>query len=161
MEEQGPFDQILKPERPPAERDRTAIAIVVLSVVLGIFLLILVLPPVSILDSDDGGPSLPDNVATTLRDDMPAPPAGFEAVSGLYDLSVSAPVSRSARITVNLSTNVGPEEQLSLFTYQENEWRRLGDAPSPRAVRPRRATLPSCRRTSPSSARAIPRPSVS
>lgn len=127
MEEQGPFDQILHQE-PKPERDRTALAIVVLSVALGIFLLILVLPPVSILDSDGGGASLPNNIATTLRDEMPAPPTGFEAVSGLYDLSVSAPVERAARLTVNLSTNVGPEEQLSLFTYQSNEWQRLGSA---------------------------------
>ena len=127
MEEHGPFDDILKPEA-PQQRDRTAVAIVALSIVLGVFLLILVLPPVSILEDDGGSSSVPSDISTTRRDEMPPPPAGFEAVSALFDLSVSAPVTRAARLTVNLSTNVGPNEALALFTYQNDEWRRLGEA---------------------------------
>lgn len=127
-EEHGPFDEILQPEAPYA-RDRTALIVVGLSIALGVLLLILVLPPISILDSGGGGGAeLPDNIATTIRDDMPAPPAGFEAVSSLFDLSVAAPVSQKAKLTVNLSSTVAADEELSLFTYQGDEWERLGDA---------------------------------
>ena len=50
-EEQGPFDRILQPE-PPKEGDRAAIVIVAAGIVLGLILLLLVLPPISILDDD-------------------------------------------------------------------------------------------------------------
>ncbi|MCH8853304.1 MAG: hypothetical protein IID41_11735, partial [Planctomycetes bacterium] len=54
MEDKGPFNRILHSE-PLKDRDRAAVVIVVLGIVLGLVLLILVLPPVSIFSNDDSG----------------------------------------------------------------------------------------------------------
>jgi hypothetical protein len=132
MEDKGPFDRILQPEPPHGERDRSAAFIVAATIILGVILLALVLPPISILDSggDGGGDGTSDlgPVVTRLRDELPAPPDGFEAVSGLYDLETREPVDRAARLTVNLSSNVSSGEQLLLFTYVDGEWRQIGTA---------------------------------
>jgi hypothetical protein len=126
MEEQGPFDRILQSE-PIRYRDRAATAIVVIGVALGLLLLILVLPPISIFDDGeetvDIGP-----VTATIADELPSPPEGFEAVSGLLELSAQEPVHRPARLTVNLSAQVSEGEELSLFTYDDGRWRRLAEA---------------------------------
>src|SRR3990172_6426809 len=126
MEEQGPFDRILQAE-PVRHRDRTATLIVVIGVALGLLLLILVLPPVSIFDDGektvDIGP-----VTATIADELPAPPEGFEAGSGLLELSAQEPVRQPARLTVELSAQVSEGEELSLFTYDDGRWRRLADA---------------------------------
>ncbi len=126
MADQGPFDRILQAE-PTRQRDRAAVFIVVISVVLGALLLVLVLPPVSIFDNG-GGAGVTGPVTATLRDELPAPPEGFEAVSGLFDLSAEGPVNRPARLTVSLSAPVQENERLQLFTYQDGGWHELGDA---------------------------------
>src|SRR3990172_10445163 len=104
MEEQGPFDRILQAD-PVRRRDRAATVIVVIGVALGLLLLILVLPPVSIFDDGektvDIGP-----VTATIADELPPPPEGFEAVSGLLELSAQDPVHLPPRLTVNLSAQV-------------------------------------------------------
>ncbi len=125
-EEQGPFDRILQSE-PPKEGDRAAIVIVAAGIVLGLILLILVLPPISILD--DGGEATEISVVTSIaRDALPPPPTGFEAVSPLYDLSSTEPLRLPARLTVPLSTNVAEGTPLVLFAYQDGTWQRLGTA---------------------------------
>ena len=136
MEDQGPFDRILQPEStPPPERDNTALFIVGAVVVIGVILLILVLPPISILDDGDGrsisrpGENAPTGPVTTeMRDELPAPPAGFEAVSALFDLNSPSEIDQPARLTVNLTTEVGVDEPLALFTYGDEGWVRVGDA---------------------------------
>lgn len=127
MEDRGPFDRILRTESPPEQRDRAAFIVVGVSIVLGLLLLVLVLPPISILKSG-GGSTISSPVTAVLRDQIPAPPDGFEAVSGLFDLSSPEPVDRPARLTVNLSTHVQTDEQLRLYTYQDSKWRALGSA---------------------------------
>ena len=128
MDEQGPFDRILQTE-PSHRRDWAAIVIVAASIVLGLLLLILVLPPISILDDDDEavftGP-----VTAAIRDQMPPPPAGFEAVSALYDLSTPESVDGPARLTVDLSVPVDQGVRLFLFTYRDGRWLQLGEAMS-------------------------------
>ncbi len=128
MEEQGPFDRILQTE-PREQRDRAATIIVVAAVALGLLLLILVLPPVSIFDGG-GEPSAIGPITSVVREDLPAPPDGFEAVSPLLDLSMNEPPDPSTRprITVSLSVPVSQDDELSLYTYQDGRWRRLGDA---------------------------------
>ncbi|MDZ4278327.1 MAG: hypothetical protein U1B78_04230, partial [Dehalococcoidia bacterium] len=130
MDERGPFDRILQPE--PAERnDRAAKIVVGVSIVLGLFLLILVLPPISVFDDEDGGVTGP--VTAELRDELPPPPAGFEAVSELLDLSApggSGPAQgeERPRLTLDLTTPVADGETLVFFTFIDEEWRRLADA---------------------------------
>lgn len=126
MQDQGPFDRILQPE-PTQPRDRTATVIVVVGIVLGLVLLVLVLPPIAIFDDD--GPAAPNGPVTgTIRDEFPPPPAGFEAVSALFDLVSEDSLLLPAAITVTLSTQVSQGEQLSLFTYRDDGWQRLGAA---------------------------------
>lgn len=126
MEEPGPFDRILQAE-PPQRRDRAAILIVGVSVILGLLLLILVLPPISIFDDGDK-PAISGPVTAVMREEFPPPPPGFEAVSALFDLSAPDSIRQPVRLTVDLSAPVSEGEQLSLFTYRDGGWRRLGDA---------------------------------
>ncbi len=127
MEDKGPFNRILQSE-PLKDRDRAAVVIVVLGIVLGLVLLILVLPPVSIFSDDDSGETGP--VSGQIVDDMPPPPAGFEAVSPLIELDSVEPVGPNVhpRLTVNLSVSVSDNELVVLYTYDGDSWRRLGEA---------------------------------
>jgi hypothetical protein len=127
MEDRGPFDRILQPE-PVRERDRTASIVVAAAVVLGLVLLVLVLPPVSLFSNGGGRAAVSGPVSAKARDQSPAPPAGYEPVSPLFDLVSKEPVRQSARLTVNLSVTAHDGDRLSLFTYQNEEWRRLADA---------------------------------
>ncbi len=125
-EEQGPFDRILQPE-PPKEGDRAAIVIVAAGIVLGLILLLLVLPPISILD--DGGEATEISLGITIpRDELPPLPVGFEAVSPLYDLSSTEPLRLPARLGVLLTTSLAEGTPLILFTYRDGAWQRLGTA---------------------------------
>ena len=128
MDEPGPFDQVLRTDPPPG-RDRTATIIVALGIVLGALLLVLVLPPVSIFDSDDG-PSATGTIIVAVRDELPPPPIGFEAVSALYDVSSTEQVGLEARprLTIDLAVSVDDGVPLTLFSYREGSWTRLGDA---------------------------------
>lgn len=128
-EEQGPFDRILQSD-PPQRRDRAATIIVGLTVFLGLLLLVLVLPPISILDGGGDGDDGFGTISTVIQDDLPPPPAGLEAVSALLDVSATEPVAGSdrPRLTVDLSTQVTEGERLALYTYRDGKWRLLGDA---------------------------------
>ncbi|MEX0786089.1 MAG: hypothetical protein WD939_05590 [Dehalococcoidia bacterium] len=128
MKDRGPFDHILQSEalqRP----DLAATIVVGLGILLGIIMLVLVLPPVSIFD-EGGGSSITGPVTFTTRDELPAPPAGYEAVSALFELDDSEPVGAGARprLTVNLSSRVSEGDVLVMFTYRGDEWQRLGEA---------------------------------
>ena len=127
MEDRGPFDRILQPESPREQRDRAAAVIVAFTILLGLILLVLVLPPISILDDDDQS-GIIGPITSEIREELPPPPDGFEAVSGLFDLSTQEPVNRPARLTVNLSSRVSAGEPLFLFTYRNGEWRQIGEA---------------------------------
>ncbi len=129
MEDKGPFNRILQSE-PLKDRDRAGVVIVVLGIVLGLVLLILVLPPVSIFSDDDSGETGP--VSGQIVGNMPPPPAGFEAVSPLIELESVEPVGPNVhpRLTVNLSVPVSDNELVVLYTYDGDSWRRLGEATS-------------------------------
>jgi hypothetical protein len=126
MEDRGPFERILQPE-PAHPRDRTATIVVAIAIVLGLLLLVLVLPPISIF-SGGGSSTVSGPVSAKARDQSPPPPAGFEAVSALFDLVSKEPVRQAARLTVNLSVTVHDTDKLFLFTYQSNRWNKLSDA---------------------------------
>jgi hypothetical protein len=126
MEDRGPFDRILQPE-PAHPRDRTASIVVAIAIVLGLILLVLVLPPISIF-SGGGSTTVSGPVSAKARDQSPPPPAGFEAVSALFDLVSKQPVRQAARLTVNLSVTVQASDKLFLYTYRGDRWSKLGDA---------------------------------
>ena len=126
MDEQGPFDQILRTEQ-SQRRDWAAISVVGASVILGLILLILLLPPFSILQRDGEAVSI-GPVTALKRDQIPAPPAGFEAVSALFDLSFPDPASGATQLTIDLTITVDEEAQLFLFTYDGERWLQLGEA---------------------------------
>ncbi len=128
MEEQGPFDRVLQ-EQPPERRDRTATVIVAATIALGLILLILVLPPISIFDGgNDDRP--PGDVSAVIRDELPPPPEGFEAVNLSYDLSVPGTERPPGQhvLTVPLSSPVDQGERLWFYTYRDGNWERLGHA---------------------------------
>lgn len=125
MKEQGPFDRLLQPE---AQRDRTPIFIAGAIIVLAIVLLILVLPPVSILDGDGDGPVGPGGITSRPRPDAPEPPAGWEVLSPLYDLEPAGESEGGAFLTVNLEARPADERNLALYTYDDGQWKRLGPA---------------------------------
>jgi hypothetical protein len=127
MEQPGPFDRMVQTE-PLQPRDRAAMVVVGAAVALGVLLLVLVLPPVSILDNGDGPPPVTGPIIATERADMPPPPEGYEAVSALFDLEAREPVRRAARLTISLASSVSADAELRLFTYQEDAWREVGEA---------------------------------
>ncbi|MEX1255082.1 MAG: hypothetical protein WEE64_12155 [Dehalococcoidia bacterium] len=124
-QQQGPFDHILKSEPPPQQRDRAAIVVVAAAIVLGALLLVLVLPPVSILDDGDGGGGISGTIVTTKSDESPPAPAGFEAVSPLYDVSTTGDVSVRS-VSLLASTDVAAGERLVLYTHDGDDWREVG-----------------------------------
>ena len=124
MNEQGPFDRILHQE---PSRDRGNRFVVIAIVVLGLLLLILVLPPISILSGGGGGEGSA-NISVKARKEMPAPPEGMEAVSPLYDISVSGSIEGPTVITLKLPSVIGDPRNLSLYTLEGRQWRRVGSA---------------------------------
>lgn len=126
MEEQGPFDSVPQPE-PPHKRDRAAIVIVGITIILGLVLLVLVLPPISIFD-DGVQPGTAGSFTAVAREELPAPPPGFGAVSPIYDLTTSGEGNGRVPLTVRLSTTVAEGASLTFFTYQDGDWGRVGDA---------------------------------
>ncbi len=127
MHEQGPFDRIL---RTSPERDRAPVYVVAAIICLGILLLILVLPPVSILSGDGEGRAgdLGGIVTSAARGNVPQLPEGFEPLSSLYDISAPEDMGGTAIITVNLLAPQTDAHNLALYTFADGRWRRLAGA---------------------------------
>ncbi|MDI6858488.1 MAG: hypothetical protein QME71_09275 [Dehalococcoidia bacterium] len=126
-EEPGPFDKILRQE--PERRDRRAPFVIGAMIVLGLFLLVLVLPPVSILSGGggdgDGGAGEEVKIEAKARKNMPSLPEGLEAVTPLYDISVSGEIEGPTQITLSLPSPLGNARGLSFYTFEDGEWRRI------------------------------------
>jgi hypothetical protein len=125
MREQGPFDRLLQPDE---RRDRTPIFIIGAIIILAIVLLILVLPPVSILKDDGAGPTGPGGMSSRPRPQAPEPPAGWEVLSPLYGLEAADESEGGALLTVRLEARPADERNLALFTFEDGQWRRLAPA---------------------------------
>jgi hypothetical protein len=136
-QQRGPFDRILKtttdgPE--PPGPDRAAVYVAGTIVGLAILLLVLVLPPVSILSrggGDSGIPSGPGNADTytsTVRTGTPKLPAGLVAASALFDLAAPQDQRGAAKITVPLKEKQTEQRSLALYTYLGGKWQRISDA---------------------------------
>ena len=138
IQQKGPFDRILKtagdgPE--PPGQDRAAIYVAGTIVGLAILLLVLLLPPVSILSRGGGGdsgvPSGPGNADTytsKVRSGMPKLPAGLVAASALFDLAAPQDQRGAAKITVPLREKQTEQRSLALYTYLDGKWQRISDA---------------------------------
>lgn len=134
----GPFDRILSVASDPAERrvpDRAAIYVAGTIVGLAILLLVLVLPPISVLSRGGGGdgsairatPGTADSYTSTIRGGMPRLPPGLAAASALFDLSAPSDQRGASRITIPLKEKQSEQRTLGLYSYQDGKWQRLSD----------------------------------
>jgi len=125
-DERGPFDDLLRPQpaRQPVKAGRGAFVAVAIAL-LGALLLILVLPPISLL-SGGGGDGDKSSIKTTARKDMPTLPSGVEAVSPFYDITVSGRIEGPATITLQIPSPPADSRSISVYTQQNGEWQRLG-----------------------------------
>ena len=139
-EPRGPFDRLLKTtkapdETPKGEPDRAAVYVAGTIIGLAILLLILLLPPISVLSRGGGsgdakinsGPGLSDTVKAKLRTGTPKLPAGLSAVSFLYDLSAPQDQRGAQLITVGLKDPQTEARALGLYSYVNGKWQRLSD----------------------------------
>ena len=134
-ERKGPFDRILKTteSEEPGQRDRAPVYIVGTIIGLALLLLILVLPPISILSGGGGskipsGPGDADTYTSTVRGGIPKLPAGLVAVSALFDLAAPQDQRGASRITVPLKEKQTEQRNLGLYSYVDGKWQRLSDA---------------------------------
>ena len=136
-ERQGPFDRILKRSgddgEPQQGPDRAIIYIGGIIIGLAVLLLVLVLPPISILSGDGGGSEIPaqpgeaDTYTSTVRGDMPDPPEGLTAASAMFDLAAPADQQGASGITVPLKETETDARALGMYTFINDGWNRLSD----------------------------------
>jgi hypothetical protein len=137
----GPFDRLLS-RRAPSEQDTTSnepdrAAIYVGGTIIGLalLLLVLVLPPVSILNrgDEDGGepganaPATTDTYTSSRRGGIPRLPAGLAAASAMFDLGAPADRRGASGVTVPLKEPATDARELALYTYADGRWQRLSD----------------------------------
>jgi hypothetical protein len=135
-EQRRPFDSILNttPEADAAApRDHALLYIAGTIVGLALLLLILVLPPISILSGGGGskipsGPGVADRYTSTVRSGMPKLPAGLVAASALFDLAAPADQHGASRITIPLKEKQTEQRNLGVYSYIDGKWQRLSDA---------------------------------
>ncbi len=136
-ERQGPFDRILKPRDGGAADggapDRAVMYVGGTILGLALLLLILVLPPISILsrgDGDGGIPSTPGDASTytsNVRSGMPKLPAGLVAASAHFDLAAPADQRGASAVTVPLKEKQTDVHSLGMYSYIDGKWERLAD----------------------------------
>jgi len=134
-ERRGPFDRILRTAEPTGGEgpDRAAIYVAGTIIGLAILLLVLLLPPISILsgDGNDGaissGPATADKYTSTVRGSMPKLPEGLVAASAMFDLAAPEDEQGASRVTVPLKDKQTEARNLSLYTYMDGGWQRLSD----------------------------------
>jgi len=130
--EEGPFDRLV---RSRFERDPAPLIIGGTIIFLAILILILFLPPLSLLGGDgDGGPSGPTEVGcgitATRADEVPDLPEGLVHLSPLYELNVpSGAEEEGCRLTtISLDAPTQDPSNLAFYTYRDGTWVRLAAA---------------------------------
>ncbi len=151
--QRGPFDDLLRPQstRQPVEVGRGGL--VALGIVaLGILILVLLLPPISLLGRGGGGGSgggggVSGNsaVKTTARKDMPTLPPNVQAISRFYDITTSGNVELPAVVTLQIPNPPTDGRNISVYTLDGQTWKRLADgtlAPDGSAVEAELTDIP-------------------
>jgi hypothetical protein len=133
----GPFDRILKTAEsaaPGGVPDRAAIYIGGLIIGLGILLLVLILPPISILSGDGGGspeisgvPGDADEVTSSVRSGMPQLPAGLVAASPFFDIAAPEDQRGANALTLPLKERATDANNMGLYSYIDSTWQRIAD----------------------------------
>ncbi len=130
--EEGPFDRLF---RSRFERDPAPLIIGGTIIFLAILILILFLPPLSLLggDGDEGPGALTDvgcGITATRADQVPDLPEGLVALSPLYELTVpSGAEEQGCRLTtISLDTPTQDPSNLAFYTYRDGTWVRLAAA---------------------------------
>jgi hypothetical protein len=131
--EEGPFDRVLRTGR---ERDPAPLIIGGTIIFLAVLILILVLPPLSLLDSGggDGQTGEPQEVGcgitARVRSDLPSLPEGLVPLSALYEMNVPAEAKEQGCLvtTISLTTPTQDSANLGFYTYEDGNWRRLAAA---------------------------------
>lgn len=129
MAEPGPFDHILQ-TTPPERRDRGTFIVIGVILGLALILLILILPPISMLKGGGNGAAPKrasgNGVSSSPRSSMPELPAGLEAVSQLYD--IKAPDTGESVLTIKLKGRQTDARNLAFYSYVKGEWKRVASA---------------------------------
>jgi hypothetical protein len=129
----GPFDRILKTDDAgPPEHDPAVKYIGGLILGLALLLLILVLPPISVLSrgggDGPGGPATGEAYSSTVRSSMPRLPAGLVAASPMFDLVRPEGASGPVALQVPLREDERGETEFALYTYEDGRWQRVAEA---------------------------------
>ena len=130
--EEGPFDRVLRTGR---ERDPAPLIIGGTIIFLAVLILILVLPPLSLLgDGDDGevgqAQEVGCGITARVRKDLPSLPEGLVPLSALYEMSVPPEAKEQGCLvtTISLSAPTQDSANLGFYTYEDGNWRRLAAA---------------------------------
>ncbi|MGE0136048.1 MAG: hypothetical protein AB7L91_16450 [Dehalococcoidia bacterium] len=124
------------------EADRTLLRVAGLIAILAALILILVLPPISILDNGDTTTGAPGEIVTKARSSIPDLPEGLEAASAFYDIADSAATQGAATLTVRLSQQTNDGRNLAFYTYLDGQWQRLGSVEPADGGRAARGEVP-------------------
>jgi hypothetical protein len=130
--EEGPFDRLF---RSRFERDPAPLIIGGTIIFLAILILILFLPPLSLLGGGgDGGPGVLTDVGCGITaeraDEVPDLPEGLVALSPFYQLTVPAGAEEQGCLlhTISLDTPTQDASNLAFYSYRDGTWVRLAGA---------------------------------
>lgn len=130
--EEGPFDRVLRTGR---ERDPAPLIIGGTIIFLAVLILILVLPPLSLLGDGDGGEvgepqEVGCGITARVREDLPSLPEGLVPLSALYEMNVPPEAKEQGCLvtTISLTTPTQDPANLGFYTYEDGNWRRLAAA---------------------------------
>ena len=133
-EKPGPFDRLLHPRHEDGETDRAVVYVVGTIIGLAVLLLVLVLPPVSVLsrgDDDDDGvsgvPATADDYASSIRGGIPKLPEGLVAVSAFFDLAAPEDKRGPSSVQVPLKEQHSDTQGMALYSYADGRWQRVAD----------------------------------
>lgn len=107
------------------EADRSLLRVAAVIVALAAVIIVLIIPPISILDRGDGDPESSGGIVTKSRGSLPELPEGLEAVSALYDIDADDTVTGARTLTVRLSRQTDDATNLAFYTHVNDEWERI------------------------------------
>lgn len=126
-------------EAPAPRRDRGPWLIGAAVVALAFVLIALFVPPLALLDDDDGPPSGPAAEASelapdpaliraSLRERLPSVPDNLQPVSPIYDLEAPEDLAGPVNLTLRLNSPTQDQRNLGAYTFADGLWERLDPA---------------------------------